>query len=129
MEGDPLAEALAWSIGLIVSGLVAWKVATVAFKVAQLALNGVIAIFNALMAMNPIMLVVLAITALIAVIILLWANWEGITKFFKETIDKLVQWFVDLGTKIGEALVIYSVTLGITLRISLVLADKYLWVL
>ena len=103
-EGDPIAQAIAFTLGAIVSGLIAWKVATLALTVVQGGLNVVVGAFNALMALNPFALVIVGVVALIAIIIALWDNWEAILEFFKETINNLIEWFVNLGAKIWEAL-------------------------
>lgn len=94
----------------LIGAFVAFKVVSAIIKVATTAM----AIFNAVMAMNPIMLLVMAITALVAGLIYfftqtkfgkeMWANfiswlqsaWEGIKTFF----SGLGQWFSDLWTGI-----------------------------
>ena len=94
----------------LIGAFVAFKVVTGIIKVASTAM----AIFNAIMALNPIMLLVTAITALVAGLIYfftqtnlgkeIWANfiswlqsaWEGIKTFFAG----LGQWFSDLWTGI-----------------------------
>ena len=94
----------------LIGAFVAFKVVTGIIKLASAAM----AIFNAVMALNPIMLLVMAITALIAGLIYfftqtnlgkeIWANfiawlqsaWEGIKTFFAG----LGTWFSDLWTGI-----------------------------
>ena len=94
----------------LIGAFVAFKVVTGIIKVASTAM----AIFNAIMALNPIMLLVTAITALVAGLIYfftqtnlgkeIWANfiswlqsaWEGIKDFF----SGLGTWFSDLWTGI-----------------------------
>ena len=94
----------------LIGAFVAFKVVTGIIKLASAAM----AIFNAVMALNPIMLLVTAITALVAGLIYfftqtnlgkeIWANfiswlqsaWEGIKTFFAG----LGQWFSDLWTGI-----------------------------
>ena len=96
-------------VGLI-GAFVAFKVVAGIIKIASAAM----AIFNAVMALNPIMLLVMAITALVAGLIYfftqtnlgkeIWANfiswlqgaWEGIKDFF----SGLGTWFSDLWTGI-----------------------------
>ena len=94
----------------LIGAFVAFKVVTGIIKVASTAM----AIFNAVMALNPIMLLVTAITALVVGLIYfftqtklgqeIWANfiswlqsaWEGIKDFF----SGLGTWFSDLWTGI-----------------------------
>ena len=94
----------------LIGAFVAFKVVSAIIKVASTAM----AIFNAIMAMNPIMLLVTAITALVAGLIYfftqtklgqeIWANfiawlqmaWEGIKTFFAG----LGTWFSELWTGI-----------------------------
>ena len=94
----------------LIGAFVAFKVVAGIIKVASAAM----AIFNAVMALNPIMLLVMAITALVAGLIYfftqtnlgkeIWANfiawlqmaWEGIKTFF----SGLGTWFAELWTGI-----------------------------
>ncbi|MCH4162616.1 MAG: tape measure protein [Lactococcus raffinolactis] len=94
----------------LIGAFVAFKVVTGIIKLASAAM----AIFNAVMALNPIMLLVVAITALVAGLIYfftqtklgkeIWANfiewlkgaWEGIKDFF----SGLGTWFSELWTGI-----------------------------
>ena len=82
-EGDPFAQALAISLGIIVTALIAWGVAMVAINTAT-------ALFNAI---SPFGWIVIAITAVIAVILILYKNWEDIVKFFEETLGNIGSWF------------------------------------
>ena len=69
-------------------------VASTAAKVAEKIATGVVtaaqAALNLVMSMNPIVLVVIAITALIAVFVLLWNNCEGFRNFFSGLWDGIV---------------------------------------
>ena len=111
LTGTGTASDIARSavMGLI-GAFVAFKVVSAIIKVASTAM----AIFNAVMALNPIMLLVMAITALVAGLIYfftqtnlgkeIWANfiswlqgaWEGIKDFF----SGLGTWFSELWTGI-----------------------------
>jgi phage-related protein len=73
--GTFAAGILALNAGLTAynSIMAAWKVATTIATTAQ-------GLFNAVMAANPIGLVVLAIIALIAIIVLLVKNWDTVTE-------------------------------------------------
>lgn len=92
-EGDPLATALATAIGLIVAGLTA-------YTVIMGLVNAVTAIFAAI---SPFGWIVIAITAVIAVIGLLYGYWDEVMAFFTNTLEKLKEFFGNLGTKIKEA--------------------------
>ena len=95
-------------IGIVTSLISAWSTVT---KIA----SGIQAAFNAIMAANPIFLIVMAIAALIAIIVILvkhwddvkaaaekawnWIKgiWEGVATWFKENIiDPIVNFFTGL---------------------------------
>ena len=84
-EGDPLAQALAFTLGAIVSALIAWQVA-------QAGINAVTAIFNSI---SPFGWIVIAIGAVIAIILVLYKNWDDIVAFFEQTLADIAQWFAD----------------------------------
>ncbi|WP_412922138.1 phage tail protein [Lactococcus raffinolactis] len=67
-------------------------------------LNGIIAIFGVVMAVatSPITLIVLGITALIAIGVLLWKNWESIANFAKSIWGGIKGFFSGLGTWFSE---------------------------
>ena len=69
-------------------------VANTAAKTAQNVITGIVsaaqAALNLVMSMNPIALVVIAITALIAAFVLLWNNCEGFRNFFTGLWDTIV---------------------------------------
>lgn len=93
-EGDPLASGLAFAIGLIVAGLVA-------YKVAMLAVNAVTAIFAAI---SPFGWIAIAIGAVVAIIALLYAKWDDITKFFETSIKNIGDFFGGLGKWIKDVM-------------------------
>ena len=66
-------------INAIKTAMVALELATLAKSAATKIATAAQAIFNAVMAANPIALVVLAIVALIAIIVLLVKNWDTVT--------------------------------------------------
>lgn len=94
-EGDPFAQALAFAIGTITAALIAYKVAQVLVNIATAA-------FAALQAVNPFTWVVLAIAAIIAIILVLYKNWDSIKEFFKTTLGNIKEWFGSLGEKAKE---------------------------
>jgi len=61
-------------------------------------------LWNAAMAANPIGLIILGIAALIAAIILLWKNWDKVTKFFKEAWHNIKMFFLQGVASILESL-------------------------
>ena len=110
----------------VVSAFLTFKTIT---GVIQL-VTGAMALLNTVMSMNPIMLIVMAITALVAAFIYLWNTsegfrefwinlwdeiknffvsvWETIGKFFTETIpgwiNSVIEWFKNLPYEIGYAI-------------------------
>lgn len=59
-------------------------------------------VMNIAMAANPIGALILAVTALIAVIVLLAANWENITRFLTEAWNNFTRWWGDGMNKMGN---------------------------
>lgn len=80
-------------IKTIVTIIKSWNLATKAMTAAQTALNAV-------MNMNPISLIIIGITALIAAIVLLWNNCE----WFRDGIKAIIDFIVNLFTSIGDFL-------------------------
>ncbi|QIK70836.1 hypothetical protein G7062_11255 [Erysipelothrix sp. HDW6C] len=91
-EGDPVAQAIAVTIGVIVTALLAYQAAMVL-------INAATAIFNAI---SPFGWIVIAITAVIAVILVLWNHWEDIVNFFTETLESIGLWFSETWEGIKE---------------------------
>lgn len=73
-------------IGKIVEITKSWNIVTKAMTIAQGALN-------AIMALNPITLIIIGITALIAAIVLLWNNCEWFRDAVSTAIDAIVSFF------------------------------------
>jgi hypothetical protein len=63
--------------------------------------SGAMTVMNLVMAANPVGAVILAVTALIAVIVLLAANWDKVTAFITEKWNGLTGWWSDGMRKIG----------------------------
>lgn len=57
---------------------------------------------NVFLAANPFVLIATAIAAVIAASILLYANWDKVVKFFKDTLKKIPEWFEVLKNKAIE---------------------------
>lgn len=80
----------------------AWTIATNIAKTAQMA-------FNAVMAANPIMLIIMAVAALVAAFIYFWNTSEAFRNFFigmwkgiQNVIGGVVQWFIDVWNGISS---------------------------
>ena len=57
-------------------------------------------LFNLAVSMNPLGLVCLAVAALVALLVILYQNWDRIVAFFMPTIEKVKKAFTDLGASI-----------------------------
>lgn len=66
--------------------------------------SGAMAIFNAIMAANPIGLIAIAIGLLIAAIALLWTNWDKVSQFFSKTFEDLKKGFENFVNKIIDGI-------------------------
>lgn len=99
----------------IVAGFVAFNVITKVvtwFKLIKTAMQGAqvgMAAFNAVMAANPIVLVAIGIAALVALIVALVMHWDEVKaaviafgQYCGTVIEKVKQWFVDLGKAIEQ---------------------------
>lgn len=119
-----LFKILAPLIGVIVAGFAGFKIVTGVISIIQ-GLTTVFGVLNAVMAANPISLIVLAIAGLVAAFVVLWNKcdafrefwinlwegiketfasiWEGIKQFFTEdipnTINNIVNFFKELPGK------------------------------
>ncbi len=123
-DGKPILEGVAYAIGIVTAGLIAYKAATTAVKLATTAYSAAQAVANAVMNANPITLIIAGITALIAVIILCVKHWDeikaamlsvwtvikekfsGVAKFFSEKFnaarDAVKTAFANIGTYFAE---------------------------
>lgn len=110
-EGDKLKTIIAslgefvvktWNNGVIpalIAGVATIKGISVAF-----------AIFNAVVAANPLVLIITgiiaAIGAIVAGFILLYKNWNKVQTFMRLTIEKIKGTFIILGSKIQESMTV-----------------------
>jgi TP901 family phage tail tape measure protein len=76
---------------------IAVKAAQMAASIATKAWSVTMAIFNAIMAANPITLIVVAIAGLIAVIVLLVTHWKQVSAVVSEVWAKIKQFGADIG--------------------------------
>lgn len=86
-ENSALVTGLAIALGVLAGGIVTASTA--------------MTIFNIVAAANPVGAVILAVTALIAVIVLLAANWENITKFITGRWNEFTRWWGDGMNRMG----------------------------
>lgn len=99
-DGKPILEGVAYAIGLVTAGIIAYEVATKALAVAQKVYAAVQAVVNAVMTANPIGLVVAGIVALVAIILVCIKHWDEIKaaavaawEVIKATWEKVSNWF------------------------------------
>jgi tape measure domain-containing protein len=93
MSMDGAAEALAAGIATAVVGLYAYKAVVGTISAVTKAWAAVQAALNAVMAINPVTLIIIGIAALIAAIVLLVMNWDNVVKFLGDTWAGFVGWF------------------------------------
>lgn len=110
----------------LVAALVAFKVIMLAVNVIMLVTNGLMAaariatmawsvvqgILNVIMGLNPIVLIVLAIAALIAIIVLLIMNWETV----KEVLGKVWDWIKEKAETVWNAVKDFFVGLWTSIK-------------
>lgn len=92
VEAHPVLSQILLSIPAVIAGTVLIVGAIARIKAAIMAVTVVFKVLTAIMAANPI---VLAIMAVIAVLMLLYFNWDKIVKFFNETIASIREWFTN----------------------------------
>ena len=99
--GDNINWILPLLAGML-AGFVAFKIVSTIttifglFKTIIAGSTGVMAIFNAVMAANPAILIALAIGTLITVIGLLWMNWDKVSKWLGASFKGLGNMFIGM---------------------------------
>lgn len=100
-----VADNINWILPLLagmLAGFVAFKVVSTIITIFGLlktiigGASSVMAIFNAVMAANPAVLIALAIGALIAVIGLLWMNWDKVSKWLGDSFKWVGNMFIGM---------------------------------
>lgn len=86
------AEALSAGIIALVAGLAIYKGVIFAISAATKAWAAVQLVMNAIMAINPVTLIIIGIAALIAAIVLLVMNWDNVVKFITQIWGGFVNW-------------------------------------
>ena len=100
-----VADNINWILPLLagmLAGFIAFKVVSTVITIFGLlktiigGASSVMAIFNAVMAANPAVLIALAIGVLIGVIMLLWNNWDKVAKWLGNSFKGLGNIFIGL---------------------------------
>lgn len=86
------AEALAAGITVAVVGLTAYKAIVGTISAVTKAWAAVQLVLNAIMAVNPVTLIILGIAALIAAIVLLVMNWDNVVGFITQIWGGFINW-------------------------------------
>ena len=94
-DGKPILETIADAVGLVT---LAW----VTYKTVMAGVNAVTTVANAIMAANPIGLVVAAIAALIAIIIVCVKHWDEIKEAASKAWDKIKETWENVSTWFDE---------------------------
>lgn len=81
---------LAGAILAVVAGIKAWSLAQAAWSAATTVATGVQTVFNAVMAANPLGLIVIAIVAVVAAVVLLYTKVDWFRAFVDKAIDGMV---------------------------------------
>lgn len=108
-DGSAGAEVLKAVIIAITAAIVAYQTATAIGTAVTNGLAAAQTLLNAVMAMNPIGLVVAAVAALVAGFILLWNNCDGFRQFWidlwegiKSVFNAIVEWFKKAVEDVGK---------------------------
>lgn len=110
--------AIAVALGGITAAMVAFKVAEIAataatkgMTLAQYAAAAAQGVLNTVMNANPIGLIILAITALVAAFMVLWKNsdafrefWQNLWEKIKAAVSAVVDWFKTVPERISSAI-------------------------
>jgi len=102
-ENTKVFLIVAGAIGGIALTILALNAAMKVYAATQIIVNGVVAIFNALLALNPIGLVILAIVAFIAILAALYFKFESVRK----VVDTVFQVMLAGGKAVFDGLSTY----------------------
>jgi len=102
-ENTKVFLIVAGAIGGIAATILILNTAMKVYAAGQMIVNGVVAIFNALLALNPIGLVILAIVAFIAILAALYFKFESVRK----VVDTVFQVMLAGGKAVFDGLTTY----------------------
>jgi hypothetical protein len=128
LEGDRLKEIIAGAFDAIKE---AWENGLIKALAAGIltigAVTTAIAILNAVMAANPISLIIIGIGALVTSIVLIYENWDKVFTFISETVVTIKERFIILGSKMKEAFLVavYSIKNGFV-QLGLYIAESFM---
>lgn len=98
-----VADNLNWLLPIIVGVVAAFATFSIVntiigmittFNTIIAGATGIMGIFNAVMAANPAVLIALGVGALIAVVLLLWKNWDKVSKWMGDSFKWLANGFI-----------------------------------
>lgn len=98
-----VADNLNWLLPIIVGVVAAFATFSIVntiigmittFNTIIAGATGIMGVFNAVMAANPAVLIALGVGALIAVVLLLWKNWDKVSKWMGDSFKWLANGFI-----------------------------------
>lgn len=98
-----VADNLNWLLPVIIGVVAAFATFSIVntivsmmatFNAITAGATGIMGVFNAVMAANPAVMIALAVGALIAVVLLLWKNWDKVSKFMGDSFKWLANGFI-----------------------------------
>ncbi|ALY10233.1 tape measure protein [Arthrobacter phage Salgado] len=96
MSLDGAANSLAAGITALVAGFAIYNGIITTIRIATAAWVAIQGVLNAVMAINPVTLIIIGIALLIAAIVLLVSNWDTVVKFLTDAWQGFVNWFMGI---------------------------------